>query len=393
MQNIIVPLVVAIYFFTLSGPGFAASQDERQVIATGVALSEEDAKRQAYRNAIQSVIGAMVVAETLVENDTVLRDKVLSHSDGYITKVEQVGATRTKEGGLFEVTMRVTVKSQQLREKLKTENITRAEVDGESLFVKKATQQEGKADAAQVVTEALKDLPAAVIKAEAHVDKAEMTANGNMTQIALPVDVYVDMDSYGSFARSLAAALEKLGFPRKTANLKFASSNQSVVSEFGMQKSLDLTHEQWKTVFVVALCEMIDIQGDTTRWSLFLPPKEVIASFEKNSTVKVKVELLDGSGMTVTSQEMQVGGKGNEDYANRGYNVIMADIGKKSGMALVLPRLTIADPWGTISKIEIGKPNTERFSTKVTFLVSDSELRAIKGVRCTVSNVPSAAAQ
>ena len=91
MRNITIYLVVVMSLFILSGPAFAAALDERQVVATGVGFTADEAKRQAYRNAIQSVIGAMAVAETLVDNNTLVRDKVLSHSDGYITKVEQVG--------------------------------------------------------------------------------------------------------------------------------------------------------------------------------------------------------------------------------------------------------------------------------------------------------------
>ncbi|MFO1372152.1 MAG: hypothetical protein U1F42_07070 [Candidatus Competibacteraceae bacterium] len=66
----------------------------------------------AYSNAVQQALGSYVDAETLVQNDQIVRDKILTYSKGFIQE-----ATKLKESqanGLFQVNIRAKVKRQQL---------------------------------------------------------------------------------------------------------------------------------------------------------------------------------------------------------------------------------------------------------------------------------------
>src|SRR6516164_7487637 len=59
-----------------------AGDSKDRVIAEGVGTTADDALRDAFRAAVRQTVGTMVDAETLVKNDTVISDKVLTYSDG-----------------------------------------------------------------------------------------------------------------------------------------------------------------------------------------------------------------------------------------------------------------------------------------------------------------------
>ena len=93
----------------------------------GLGVSKEDAEKDAYRNAIRQVVGAYVDAETIVANDEIIRDKVITLSSGYV----EHAATKsvTQENGLFKVTVDAQVKITKLLDVLKQQNVSTVEID------------------------------------------------------------------------------------------------------------------------------------------------------------------------------------------------------------------------------------------------------------------------
>ena len=67
----------------------------------------KEALKDAFRQAVQQVVGVAVDAETQVKNDEVIADKVLTYSDGLITKYEEVSKTERK--GLVRIKIKATV--------------------------------------------------------------------------------------------------------------------------------------------------------------------------------------------------------------------------------------------------------------------------------------------
>ncbi len=54
------------------------------VVAEGVGLTVDDARKDAFRSAVRQVVGAMIDAETLVKNDQIVADEVLTFSAGMV---------------------------------------------------------------------------------------------------------------------------------------------------------------------------------------------------------------------------------------------------------------------------------------------------------------------
>jgi len=71
------------------------------VFAEGVGTTEKEALLDAFRTAVQRVVGVFVDSETMVKNDAIISDKVLTFSDGAIKKYEELDRSENK--GLFRV--------------------------------------------------------------------------------------------------------------------------------------------------------------------------------------------------------------------------------------------------------------------------------------------------
>jgi len=386
-----------------------ATDDERQVVVTGVGMNEEDAKRQAYRNAVQSVVGAMVVAETLVENDALVRDKVLSHSDGYITKTEQVGQTVALQGGLVEVTMRVTVKSQQLREKLQAENISVIAMDGESLFTRAATKNEQTRDAAAIVADFLKgaNLPASLISSAANIGQAEVTESSGTATVKVPITVSVNMDAYRKFVGDLKKTLTNLGFKGDTISLGLEMSRESVgdqTTRAGPSSTMSahaFEARLWpdsSPTYIVAICEMYSLESKQSRFTFFKVPKSVLETFEGfPHYVEIRTELYDSGQGQITEQNVRLTMSPPSNYYDQfrrdifSYRLPFGGSGSGAdnnrGMVLISPGLR---KHATCSRglyyMPISSIENNPATIHATFVLSSEELKAAKSIQTNAVN-------
>jgi len=120
------------------------------VTVEGVGHSRTSATANALRNAVEQSAGLYVSAETLVENHILMRDKILTRSDGYV-RTYVVTAT-SEEFGLVRVVLDVEIADGKLRDDLiaqqllyETKNRPRImvlldeRIEGEEMFEKTAS--------------------------------------------------------------------------------------------------------------------------------------------------------------------------------------------------------------------------------------------------------------
>lgn len=120
------------------------------VIAEGVGVDVESARRDAYRNAVRQAVGAYVDSETIVENDELITDKIVVLSPAFVERIEPVPSGESREGDLIRVRVKAYVRITKLIDTLAEGRIkTRAfaqKVDGQSLHAElrtKVDQREG----------------------------------------------------------------------------------------------------------------------------------------------------------------------------------------------------------------------------------------------------------
>ncbi len=381
------------YSFFFSTPLFAAN-DEKEVIAMGVGVTEETAKHQAYRNAIQSVIGSMVLSETIVQNDTLVRDKILSHSAGYVVKALPVGSPRILQGGLVEVTVRVTVKNQQLQQKLQAENISTAKVDGQSLFAQKKTRDEAKQDAANIIAEKLKDIPSSVLIATALPDKAKQESKGNMVSLTLPVEVSVDKTAYKVFIKDFINTLKKLGFSSRS----FSRTGR----QYANRNSLEFDRIRFsdKNEFFLSIIEVVFRDDSSVRGQILSLSEEAFkAIVNARQVFQLKIELLDSNKNVIVEKISSYSNKLERDvwtfegttpqklYINLFSSVlkILRYVERGSSHAVIYPEVAYYFKHRTSDLILSSK---DTLTANILFNLTEEELASIASVKCTIVNIP-----
>ena len=207
-MNRLLPAALAALLLPLA----ASAAETQTVVATGYGTTADDAKKAAIRAAVEQVVGSMVDAETLVANDELVRDEILSYSAGLVESAEFVGEPRKTPAGLVEVRILAKVKRTELAAKLpKSEKVVR-EVSGQSLFAKRVSGRQNLEDSEAVMKKVFDpEKVRACLKADLvplNDDGAVLDVDPATGEVFADVKVWVDMDAYRKWTTEI---VEKIG--------------------------------------------------------------------------------------------------------------------------------------------------------------------------------------
>ena len=183
------------------------------VLAKGVGVSQEKAERAAFRAAVEKVVGTLIDAKTLVENDELVEDRILSFSNGFVETFETVQGPAKNGDGLFEVKIRATVKKGSLSDKVAALFQTSAAIDGDGLFAELLTRQDAMKDAKAMVEKLFENVPAKLFVAEITTKpdgKADVKLDAQTGSVTVDVSVSINPKAYAEWTDSLKAFLDKV---------------------------------------------------------------------------------------------------------------------------------------------------------------------------------------
>lgn len=126
----------------------------QEVEATGTGATENEAFKQAVVDAVRQVVGTLVSAENVVMNDRVIKDEVLTLSNGFVEKVLTQDKSRMADG-TWQVKLTCTVRKGQLYGKLRGANIRTINFEGDSIFADVVSQISLEKEAAALLTRAM----------------------------------------------------------------------------------------------------------------------------------------------------------------------------------------------------------------------------------------------
>jgi hypothetical protein len=135
--------------------------DTIDVMATGIGIDQDAALRSAFRSAVQQAVGALISTETLIANEEVVSDQILSFSAGFVESYEQVGEPRTIDG-LVSIQIAAKVKRNDLNDRLHRAGVIQIAMDGRSLAGERLTREMSRADATEMLLDLLENFPANV---------------------------------------------------------------------------------------------------------------------------------------------------------------------------------------------------------------------------------------
>lgn len=193
----------------------------QQVVADGYGVSDEEATKNAIQAAVQQVVGAVVETQTIVENDELIQDKIITYASGFVTKVEQMPVNKKNEKGIFHVRIKATVERKKLIEKLKAANVAVLTIDGESLFAEVLSKGQEEKDSRTLLIEAFADYPMNVFKATVDAKPKILEQSDDRATLEFTVRFGVDQNAYKVFQQRINEILPKIAIAKGDFSAKF----------------------------------------------------------------------------------------------------------------------------------------------------------------------------
>lgn len=107
-----------------------AQSEDLVVSARGLGTTADAAKNDALVNAMQQAVGSFIDSETMIDNDEIIKDKILSVSDGFVQKYDITSPAARRSDGLFEIAIKATVQRGQVIARLKEVRVMKGGVAG-----------------------------------------------------------------------------------------------------------------------------------------------------------------------------------------------------------------------------------------------------------------------
>jgi len=196
----------------------AGGQDRRQddkkggtqtVVAEGVGETPSIALKDAFRNAVRQVVGAVVDANTVIENDEIIEDSILTYSDGFVTSHEERGRSKNKQDGLYSITIEAQVERRNVVAALKAANISTKAVDGKGLFAEAVTQLDAEKSAEALLAKQFEDFPLCCLTAEVVGTPQLISKTEDDATVEITIRIEPDLNAYKAFAARLLPVLER----------------------------------------------------------------------------------------------------------------------------------------------------------------------------------------
>lgn len=185
----------------------------RVVVAQGVGITTEEAKKDAYREAVRQVVGTLVAAATIVDKDAVIEDKVLSLSGGFLDRVDMLSGFPKQEGSLWKVKIKAEVQVTEVLATLGKANVTTLAIRSDDLEAQRITiadQQSAKLDALND-PRMWENFPGQFFTLTVSQQPKVTKAGPDRSQLSYSVELSPNLEEYKAFANKLGGILGKTG--------------------------------------------------------------------------------------------------------------------------------------------------------------------------------------
>ncbi len=128
------------------------------VTSRGVGINIESARKDALVNAVRQAVGAYVDQETLIKNEAVIEEKILSVSSGMVDRYDEVRTPKVRAVGLWEVEIKAVVKKTEIGASLRSIGVMRVQDDGRQSWARQVTTLQNRDDAMALIRKVFPDL-------------------------------------------------------------------------------------------------------------------------------------------------------------------------------------------------------------------------------------------
>ncbi len=212
---------------SLNIPGVTADDANAErllkVIVTGVGLDPPQAKANALAKAVEQAVGLMVDAETLVQNDEVLRDNVLTLTRGDVKN--NVVLKEWQEDDLYQCQIQAEVVASKIAERLRKYSIELRPVPGDLFYHTAKERRRNLQNAAEMLRRQISGFsPAAYFKLEPAGEPAVVEQNDSEATFKATFRLEADLLKYMQFRKDLQELLRHMSDTRILATCLDSSS-------------------------------------------------------------------------------------------------------------------------------------------------------------------------
>lgn len=162
------------------------------------------ARQNGLRLAVEQAVGTLVLSETHVRDQRIVRDEIITYASGFVDRYELVDADYVDR--VNRVTMDVWVSESRIANRLLNESVGTGTIDGNRLALQVETLQHERATGDQVLETVLRDFPQRAF--DVKVDRTNLEIG---TQRNLQVDIPYSVAWNETFLNSLFESLRRTG--------------------------------------------------------------------------------------------------------------------------------------------------------------------------------------
>lgn len=266
------------------------------VFVTGTGVDPEEARRNAFSAAIEQVVGVLVDAETLVNNDELVKDEILTFTRGYINHYTEI--SRRQEHGLHYVDMRVMVSVDKLGNKLEAlPGMDKRRIDGALLAAGIIIANQNQDHARQMFRRATADFsPDKTFTVSVSDLPFKYDHSGQKVTLTVTYRLTPNLDVWQSIQARLKSVLDHVALRKGTGTAEWGQS-PSLVRE--------------RTEVDLRLFEGANRECTSTYWHHYALPdffeSEARDLARRQLSYQVRLALLDDEGREVMSIERPLG--------------------------------------------------------------------------------------
>lgn len=252
---------------------------------TGCGLDPEKAKHDAFTRAIEYHVGVLVDAETRVENDELISEKILTVSKGYMERHEVVRSWQ--EEGLHYVLIWAVVAQKPLASQLENHQIP-LNIHGEKLYRQFKFELENEKNAAEMFRNIMRRWTMDKLLVASPIAEDILGRQGNEVQWGMRIKLEVAPNAWESLRNELSSLLEMV----KIESYELSSVRQTrrwnryysfVVDRRDLFKELAAirarrggSYNPLDPLAVVVLNKEISPTAAKTRWDAFVVRRSVV---------------------------------------------------------------------------------------------------------------------
>lgn len=274
-------------------------------VAEGIGKNGDEAIRDALRNAVRQAIGVIVDDEVLIEKEDVISNKVLTFSEGFVTRYDEL--SRQTKNGLVHVRISAQIEPRKLLANLRKAEVSVSSIEGKDLVASAQTRKEARDTATKLLGKKLAQLPNLL---EVEVRKPGTLDYDAETQLlTLTADVRVDLDRYLAYSAALESLASKLAVAKTNLVCRtqpcFGNAehllcwSQATLCP-GLRFGPDLRGNP-KT-WCLWLATRYDKHASTVRFTAFALDTDVARSMQGlRGQVRAQIDLVDADGKVIQS--------------------------------------------------------------------------------------------